>query len=346
MGSRSLKGDCEEVIFPGLEASPVVPIPRALDGAAIVILAIPAKGLLPFADTYGPLLAGKVVVDVTNPSPEDLRHMAATLGGAAPAPAKRALRPSKAVATVVGAAMRDADARDQAHRARSAAAAAAAGGQGAFGGGFGTKDVSDIEAFEGCTAVLPASSQSAALLLQECLSRVAPGAAVVKSMCNLSSYMLLHGDPLTDIMKTVAASDSPEAAAAFQTLGQAMGLEVRTGPGLRYASTLEARQRGVLTDWQVSFWVMLISWVLMQIYTAVRYNQYGNEPWEHIVMWITNKSIGWLSLWGMMYTYAPGTIVWMDMRKPLGLLTLAALIMHLLLSTFLWAPGYYASERL
>jgi hypothetical protein len=31
-----------------------------LDGAAIVILAIPAKGLLPFADTYGPLLAGKV----------------------------------------------------------------------------------------------------------------------------------------------------------------------------------------------------------------------------------------------------------------------------------------------
>jgi hypothetical protein len=58
--------------------------------------------------------------------------------------------------------------------------------------------------------VLPASSQSAALLLQECLSRVAPGAAVVKSMCNLSSYMLLHGDPLTDIMKTVAASDSPE----------------------------------------------------------------------------------------------------------------------------------------
>jgi hypothetical protein len=79
--------------------------------------------------------------------------MAATLGGAAPAPAKRALRPSKAVATVVGAAMRDADARDQAHRARSAAAAAAAGGQGAFGGGFGTKDVSDIEAFEGALGV-------------------------------------------------------------------------------------------------------------------------------------------------------------------------------------------------
>jgi len=34
----------------------------------------------------------------------------------------------------------------------------------------------------------------------------------------------------------------------------------------------------------------------------------------------------------------------MDMRKPLGLLTLLALLMHLLLSTFLWMPSYYSSE--
>jgi hypothetical protein len=28
---------------------------------------------------------------------------------------------------------------------------------------------------------------------------------------------------------------------------------------------------------------------MFQIYTAVRYNQYGNEPWEHIVMWVSRK---------------------------------------------------------
>lgn len=57
---------------------------------------------------------------------------------------------------------------------------------------------------------------------------------------------------------------------------------------------------------------------------------------------VTNKSIGWAALWGMVYTYLPGCLVcfaqiikrnpslklwpwmkrWMDMRKQLGLLAL------------------------
>lgn len=52
-------------------------------------------------------------------------------------------------------------------------------------------------------------------------------AAVVKAFNNLSAYTLIHGDPLTEHMKSVAASDSPEAAAATAELGRAMGLEVR-----------------------------------------------------------------------------------------------------------------------
>lgn len=59
---------------------------------------------------------------------------------------------------------------------------------------------------------------------------------------------------------------------------------------------------------------------------------------------ILNKSVGWASLWGMVYTYLPGVLVcycqlvsrrpavrlpgwlkaWMDGRKQLGLLSLAA----------------------
>lgn len=52
--------------------------------------------------------------------------------------------------------------------------------------------------------------------------------AVVKSFNNLSAYTLIHGDPLTEHMKSVAASDDYEAAQAAAELGRAMGLEVCT----------------------------------------------------------------------------------------------------------------------
>lgn len=51
-------------------------------------------------------------------------------------------------------------------------------------------------------------------------------AHVVKAFCNLSAYALIHGDPLTEHMKSVAASDSVEAADAVAGLGRALGLEV------------------------------------------------------------------------------------------------------------------------
>eukprot|EP00879_Flechtneria_rotunda_P033887 GHRR01037753.1.p1 GENE.GHRR01037753.1~~GHRR01037753.1.p1 ORF type:complete len:125 (-),score=25.11 GHRR01037753.1:281-655(-) len=49
---------------------------------------------------------------------------------------------------------------------------------------------------------------------------------IAKSFCNLSAYTLLHGDPLTEHMKSVVASDSVEAANMVSDLGRAMGLEV------------------------------------------------------------------------------------------------------------------------
>lgn len=62
----------------------------------------------------------------------------------------------------------------------------------------------------------------------EWLSQVLPSSAkVVKAFCNLSAYCLLHGDPLTEHMKSVAASDSLEAAHTVAEFGKAMGLEVR-----------------------------------------------------------------------------------------------------------------------
>jgi predicted dinucleotide-binding enzyme len=48
----------------------------------------------------------------------------------------------------------------------------------------------------------------------------------MKTFNNLSAYALLHGDPLTKVMKSVAASDNRAAAEAVAALGRAMGLEV------------------------------------------------------------------------------------------------------------------------
>ena len=49
------------------------------------------------------------------------------------------------------------------------------------------------------------------MLLQRALGAAAPGACVVKSLCNLSAEALLRGDPLVDPLKSVAASDSRQA---------------------------------------------------------------------------------------------------------------------------------------
>lgn len=50
---------------------------------------------------------------------------------------------------------------------------------------------------------------------------------MVKAFNNLSAYTLIHGDPLTEHMKSVAAADDNNAAAEVAELGRAMGLEVR-----------------------------------------------------------------------------------------------------------------------
>lgn len=64
------------------------------------------------------------------------------------------------------------------------------------------------------------------------LSAALPSSArVVKGFNNLSAYTLIHGDPLTEHMKSVAAADDSEAAGAVAEFGRALGVEVITGLG-------------------------------------------------------------------------------------------------------------------
>ncbi|KAF6252053.1 hypothetical protein COO60DRAFT_1644375 [Scenedesmus sp. NREL 46B-D3] len=183
-----------------------------------------------------------------------------------------------------------------------------------------------------------------------------------EAFSNLSAYTLLHGDTLTEHVKSVAASDDQVAAEAVADFGRALGLEMRVVQSLSYASSLEARQHPLLAAWQWPSALMFVTWLVVHIYSFIRYNYYGGSPWQSIIMWILNKSVGWVSIWGMVYTYLPGVLVcywqllarrpsvrlpawfkaWMDARKQLGLLSLFTMLLHLLFSTFLWMPGYYS----
>jgi predicted dinucleotide-binding enzyme len=77
-------------------------------------------------------------------------------------------------------------------------------------------------------AVSPGPFKPASSTATWLASALPSSAAVVKGFNNLSAYTLIHGDPLTEHMKSVAASDDYEAAQATAELGRAMGLEVCT----------------------------------------------------------------------------------------------------------------------
>jgi hypothetical protein len=74
--------------------------------------------------------------------------------------------------------------------------------------------------------VSPLGSQAASSTATWLASALPSSASVVKSFNNLSAYTLLHGDTLTEHMKSVAASDDWDAAEATADFGRALGLEV------------------------------------------------------------------------------------------------------------------------
>ncbi|KAG2498282.1 hypothetical protein HYH03_003543 [Edaphochlamys debaryana] len=96
-----------EEFLEGLPQTPVVPLAEGLEWAEAVVLALPAGALPGLCAQHGPLLASKVVIDITNPSKADVaaitaaaaavktaagRGSSAAAGKAAPPPLKA--RPS------------------------------------------------------------------------------------------------------------------------------------------------------------------------------------------------------------------------------------------------------------
>jgi hypothetical protein len=63
--------------------------------------------------------------------------------------------------------------------------------------------------------------------------------------------------------------------------------QMRVVPRLTYAAALEKRQHSLLPCWQWPTWLMLFTWLVVHIYSFIRYNLYGNSPWQHVTMWVS-----------------------------------------------------------
>jgi hypothetical protein len=61
---------------------------------------------------------------------------------------------------------------------------------------------------------------------------------------------------------------------------------MRIVPSLGYASILEARQHSLLPTWQWPATLMFVTWLVVHIYSFIRYNYYGGSPWQHIILWV------------------------------------------------------------
>ncbi|KAG2446834.1 hypothetical protein HYH02_008394 [Chlamydomonas schloesseri] len=351
----------------GLPLTPVARLePALLQWADVVVLAVQAAALpalvLGGDGECGRALAGKVVVDITNPSLADIEAMLHAAGvscgggggGSSPSPSSSSSGGAAATAAITitadsayGGASWPAAAQPSGGSGSSAAAAAdakpiTAGRRRAAATKAANANASGAHALTALLAAAAAASPSAGAAASPAAKPVTPPPRVVKALNNVSSYALINSDPLVDTVKTVAASDDVAAA--------------------EYAATLEGWHRTVFADWQMPTVVMTVTFILLEIFTAIRYNLYGKEPWDHMILWITNKAAGWAALWGMLYCYLPGLAVtllqlatrrpsfrlwgwvqrWMDVRKQLGLLSLLLMLLHLAFSTYLFFPAYYS----
>jgi len=66
-------------------------------------------------------------------------------------------------------------------------------------------------------------------------------------------------------------------------------LQMRVVHRLSYASTLEARQHSLLPAWQWPTWLMFSTWLVVHIYSFIRYNLYGGSPWQHVTLWVSTR---------------------------------------------------------
>ena len=135
---------------------------------------------------------------------------------------------------------------------------------------------------------------------------------------------------------------------------------VKIVPHSRYHD-ISMNQTSMSKDYVHAAYIMIFLFVLTEVYAIMRYNVWKGYEWYHLPLQVTNKAICWTSLTGFAFCMMPGLMAryfdsihnnkmldkpqWirygLSIRKPLGLLALWFLVLHILISLLLFNSQYY-----
>ena len=124
--------------------------------------------------------------------------------------------------------------------------------------------------------------------------------------------------------------------------------------------SMSANQNAIGKDYLYSIYITLFIFALTWIYAIMRYNVHKGYEWFHLPIQVTNKAVCWTALYNFALCQVPGIIGrfynmyvgkmhmkpnWLitgfHIRKPLGIISLWLLGIHILMSMLLFNPKYY-----
>jgi predicted dinucleotide-binding enzyme len=162
-------------------------------------------------------------------------------------------------------------------------------------------------------------------------------------------------------MVTKMCSSHADAVETLKVFAEdSMGFKVKVVPYEKYNGIAD-HQNSLGEDWMTAGTIMLIIFVLCEIYSVMRYNVHKGYAWFHLPLQVTNKAICWTALTGFSISQLPGVFarmsnalyanslrtkpIWLTrflaIRKHLGLVSLWFLSLHIIMSLLLFNPGYY-----
>ena len=124
--------------------------------------------------------------------------------------------------------------------------------------------------------------------------------------------------------------------------------------------SMSANQNAIGKDYLYSIYITLVIFALTWIYAIMRYNVHKGYEWFHLPIQVTNKAVCWTALYNFALCQVPGIIGrcynlyvgkmhmkpnWLiagfHIRKPLGVISLWLLGIHITMSMLLFNPKYY-----
>lgn len=146
---------------------------------------------------------------------------------------------------------------------------------------------------------------------------------------------------------------------------EALGFSAKIVPVDQYQE-IAMNQDSFRDDWVHATYIILVLFVLTELYAILRYNVFKGYAWYHLPIQVTNKAICWTALNGFALTMLPGLLARMydafhyskmldkpklirfglKVRKALGLLALWFLGIHIFMSLLIFNPKYYSKVRI